>query len=338
MTAPSTPQQHCWELWDSITVARLQKIPTASSYAVFISNGRCFCSEPPAPSQGSPADARWDISPLLCFSQPTALGWGGSSAPLPVPAGASAFGRASPPQGLCGSGRLECGQHSRCSPPTDARRRTEAAFLRRGLAPRARRSLQELPCFPLRGVSAGGKSQTTAVPSCEASALPPWAGHAVGSTRGWEGRREYSAFCSCTQHPTHPWMLKGQIQLLQSTRYPRSEPPPGGWEIFPFSQAGSISKAAWSPLSRVVGDALPALSGYGLAAGWGGAAGEVSSAPAAACETEGTSAPAAAAAVVPAPRHPLPPVPRSGAQGCGCLPPPPRHPSSAGPAAHTRSL
>lgn len=27
-------------------------------------------------------------------------------------------------------------------------------------------------------------------------------------------------------------MLKEQIQLLQSTRYPRSELPPGGWEVF----------------------------------------------------------------------------------------------------------
>lgn len=182
--------------------------------------------------------------PLLFPADSTGIG--GGSAPLPVPAGASAFGRASPAQGLCGSGRLECGQHSRCSPPTDARRRTEAAFLRRGLAPRARRSLQELPCFPLRGVSAG-KSQTTAVPSCEASALPLWASHAVGSTRGWEGRRECSAFCSCTQHPTHPWILKEQIQLLQSTQYPRSEPPPRGWEVFPSPRQVQSAKQPGPP-------------------------------------------------------------------------------------------
>lgn len=117
--------------------------------------------------------------------------------------------------------------------------------------------------------------------------------------------------------------------------------PPRGLEGFPFSQVGSFSKAAWSPLPGAVGDALPVLSGYSLTAGWGGAAGEVSSAPDAACETEGTSASAAAAAAaVPAPRCPLPPTPQSGAQGCRCLPlpPPPHHPSSMGPAAHTRSL
>lgn len=114
---------------------------------------------------------------------------GGGSAPLPVPAGASAFGRASPPQGLCGSGRLECGQHPRCSPPTDARRRTEAAFLRRGLAPRARCSLQELPCFPLGGSAPAANRKPprfrVARPQvCPRGPATPWGARRGGKDEG----------------------------------------------------------------------------------------------------------------------------------------------------------
>lgn len=77
--APSTPQQHHWELWDSIAAARPQKIPIAKSYAAYMSNtfmsneysistlsGLQGCSAPPTPSQGSLADALLDIALLPC--------------------------------------------------------------------------------------------------------------------------------------------------------------------------------------------------------------------------------------------------------------------------------
>lgn len=120
------------------------------TYAISVCNRLQAGSEPPAPSQGSPADAQRDISLLPCFLQPTVLGWGGLST-APHPGRRLGFWQGFPSEGLCGSGGLERGQHSGFSPLTDARRRTEAALLRWGLAPRARRSLQELPWFPLRG-------------------------------------------------------------------------------------------------------------------------------------------------------------------------------------------
>lgn len=90
------------------------------------------------------------------------------------------WGRASP-RGA--GGGLESCQHSSRSPPTDHRSEA-AALLRAGLAPQARRSLQGLLSFPLRGLGTADKLRTTAVLSCEVSAPVP-AGPAPGGTRRW---------------------------------------------------------------------------------------------------------------------------------------------------------
>jgi len=108
--------------------------------------------------------------------------------------------------------------------PAPASDRRAAAFLRRGLAPRARRSLQELPCFPLRGSAAATRHE----PPPRRVARPQLSPHAPRhrELHGWEGRGEGPSLLQpAPDPPTHPRMLQGQIRRLQSTRHPRSEPP-----------------------------------------------------------------------------------------------------------------
>lgn len=186
MAAPSTPQQHHWELWDGIAAARLQKTPIARSYAVYMSHkfmsnkysistrsGLQGCSAPPTPSQGSLADAQRDTAPLPCFSQLTVLGWGAQHRPpsRPAPRFAAAL-PLSPCQGLCRG--LERGQRLGAT-----RGGGQAAFLRRGLAPRAR-------------------------PACRSSLLSAPVGQLRRPGRG----NTHGGLCHLHQPPARPGMLR----------------------------------------------------------------------------------------------------------------------------------
>lgn len=157
----------------------------------------------------------------------------------------------------------------------------QAAFLRRGLAPRARRSLQELPAFRSGG-SASGTSRTTTGMSCEASALPP--GPATPQGTSGEG----SAFCTCTQPPAHPGMLQGQSGCGRAPSAAAVSPPEG--------------KAARSPLP---GPSAMSYRCFRLQPrrGVGRCCRRTQLSSRCSLRGEGASAPAAA----PAPRHPLPP-------------------------------
>lgn len=141
------------------TAARLQKAPIARSYAVYMSNkfmsnkysistrsGLQGCSAAPAPSQGSLADAQWDSALLPCFSQLIVLGWGAQHR---SPSLAFQQDCPCPPSRACAGGWSMAS--AACARLT--------AFLRRGLAPRARCSLQELPAFRSGG-SASGTART----------------------------------------------------------------------------------------------------------------------------------------------------------------------------------
>lgn len=94
-----------------------------------------------------------------------------------------------------------------------------AALLRAGLAPQARRSLQGLLSFPLRGLGAADKLRTTAVVSCEVSAPVP-AGPAPGGTRRW-GDPPRTIPYLCFPATAWPWGCGGlpaaSAQLLLQT-------------------------------------------------------------------------------------------------------------------------
>lgn len=228
MVAPSTPQQHHWELWDSIAAARLQKIPIASSYAVYMSNKFMSneysistrsrlqgCSAPPTSSRGSLADAQWDFALLPCFSQLTVLGWGARhlSPRRPVP-WFSAGLPLSPSQGLCRG--LEPGQRSLCSALSDARRRT-GSLPAAGISTPGTSQPAGTPCFPLRGqrqrhIANHHRHELRGLSSAAR------AGHAAGNSRG--------GFCLLHLHPapSPPRDAPGPIRLWQSTQCRSCEP------------------------------------------------------------------------------------------------------------------
>lgn len=120
--------------------------------------------------------------------------------------------------------------------------------------------------------------------SCETSALSP-----RGATGGGKDKAGALPFALAPSSlPTHGCSrAKSKCCRAPSTAHLS---PPGSRESFP-SPEWVHSASSLVPPPQAIRESLPVLSSYSLAVGWGGDTGEVSSAPAAACETEGTSAP-----------------------------------------------